>query len=109
MSHFWAKFLSIDDETYRLDTRIYLKDIDSPREGDLCIGAIVGKNPGSAKQSTSSGELQSIELANDKLLPTVRNIVTKAYLGANTFLPNRGSTFRCLISSTFATQTCLKQ
>ena len=90
MSHFWAKFLSTDGETFRLDTRIYLKDIDAPRKDDLCVGAIVGKNPGSAKRSTSSSELQPIELAGDKLLPTVRNIVTKAFLEANTPPPERG-------------------
>lgn len=90
MSHFWAKFLSADNETFRLDTRIYLKDIDSPMKDDLCIGAIVGKNPGSAKQSTPSNELQPIELDGDKLLPTVRNIIIKAYLKANTVLPERG-------------------
>lgn len=90
MSQFWAKFLSIDGETFRLDTRIYLKDIDAPRKGDLCVGAIVGKNPGSAKESTSSGELQPIELDGDKLLPTVRNIITKAYVEANMPLPERG-------------------
>ena len=90
MSQFWAKFLSTDGETFRLDTRIYLNDIDAPRNNDLCVGAIVGKNPGSAKGSTSSSELQPIELDGDKLLPTVRNIITKAYLEANTPLPERG-------------------
>lgn len=90
MNHFWAKFLPTDGETFRLDTRIYLKEIDTPEKGDSCVGAIVGKNPGSAKRSTSSDELQPIELDGDKLLPTVRNIVTKAYLEANIPLPERG-------------------
>jgi hypothetical protein len=90
MSHFWAKFLSIDGETFRIDTRIYLKEINSPKKDDPCIGAIVGKNPGSAKPSASSGELQPIELDGDKLLPTVRNIITKAYLATQVPLPERG-------------------
>ena len=89
MSQFWAKFESIDNATYRLDTRIYLKDIDAPMEDDQCIGAVVGKNPGSAKQSTSSSLLQSIELNGDKLLPTVLNILAKAYDKANVAIPER--------------------
>lgn len=90
MNHFWAKFLSVGGKTFRLDTRIYLDGIDAPRRGDSCIGAIVGKNPGSAKPSASSGELQPIELDGDKLLPTVCNVITKAYLTANTSVPDRG-------------------
>ena len=90
MSHFWAKFLSVDGETFRIDTRIYLNDIDAQKKDDVCIGAIVGKNPGSAKPSASSVELQPIELDGDKLLPTVRNIITKAYLEVHALLPERG-------------------
>jgi hypothetical protein len=82
MSHFWAKFQSVDRELFRLDTRIYLKNIDAPRQTDSCIGAIVGKNPGSAKPSSTTGEIQPIQLGDDKLLPTVRSIITKAYLAA---------------------------
>lgn len=90
MSYFWAKFLSVGDKTFRMDTRIYLLGIDAPRNDDSCVGAIVGKNPGSAKPSMSSGELQPIELGGDKLLPTVRNVITKAYKTANTSVPERG-------------------
>lgn len=90
MSHFWAKFQSSGGELFRLDTRIYLKNIDAPKQSDSCIGAIVGKNPGSAKPSSSTGELQPIQLDDDKLLPTVRNIVTKAYVTAKIAVPDRG-------------------
>jgi hypothetical protein len=90
VSHFWAKFLSTDGETFRIDTRIYLKEINPPQKGDPCIGAIVGKNPGSAKPSASSDELQPIELDGDKLLPTVLNIIAKAYLTTQVPLPDRG-------------------
>ena len=85
MSHYWAKFLFVNGETFRIDTRIYLKDINDP-----CVGAIIGKNPGSAKPFGLSGQLQPINLDNDKLLPTVRNIIKKAYLVAQVPLPDRG-------------------
>ncbi|MDH0202777.1 hypothetical protein [Comamonas aquatica] len=90
MSHFWAKFQSSGGELFRLDTRIYLNNIDAPKQSDSCIGAIVGKNPGSAKPSSSTGEIQPIQLDGDKLLPTVRNIVTKAYVTAKIAIPERG-------------------
>ena len=90
MSQFWAKFEDIDEDTFRFDTRIYLHNVEAPKEGDICIGAIVGKNPGSAKSSVNNSELQPINLDGDKLLPTVRNIVTKAYEQAQTPLPERG-------------------
>ncbi len=89
MSYYWAKFRSINGETFRLDTRIYLNGIAEARNEDLCVGAIVGKNPGSAKPSSLSGDLQQIELKGDKLLPTVRNIVTKAYADAGVPTPDR--------------------
>lgn len=90
MSHFWARFEVVNGETFRLDTRIYLKDIDIPNNNDRCIGAIVGKNPGSAKPSTLTDQLQSVVLDNDKLLPTVLNVITKAYQCVNVSLPDRG-------------------
>lgn len=80
MSFFWAKFKQIGHDIFRHDTRIYLQSISEPKDSDVCIGAIVGKNPGSAKASDpSSTTLQQITLDGDKLLPTVRNIVRKAY------------------------------
>lgn len=48
MSYYWAKFKKIDDNIFRFDTRVYLNPTKSPGENDICIGAIVGKNPGSA-------------------------------------------------------------
>jgi hypothetical protein len=45
-----------------------------------CIGAIVAKNPGSANAADPSClALQRIRLDGDKLLPTVRCVVLKAY------------------------------
>ena len=47
-----AIFRSEGDETFRLDTRVYLKEINEPQDSDICVGAVVGKNPGSAKPVT---------------------------------------------------------
>ncbi len=90
MSLYWAKFKNVGSETFRLDTRIYLNKINAPSEDDVCVGAIVGKNPGSAKASSISDNLQAITLDGDKLLPTVRNIVFKAYNESGRSIPNTG-------------------
>lgn len=88
MSEFWAKFIKIDKEVFRFDTRIYLAAVKQPQPNDHCIGAIVGKNPGSAEWSNNiSLELQYINLNGDKLLPTVRNIIRKAYETSGKQLP----------------------
>ncbi len=80
MSYYWAKFKQISNNTFRFDTRIYLNLTSDPSDNDLCIGAIVGKNPGSAIPSSSNNtSLQKIVLDGDNLLPTVRSIFTKAY------------------------------
>ncbi len=96
MSFYWAKFEKVGNDTFRFDTRAYLVDqIDKPRDSDKCIGAIVGKNPGSAKKKNISDKglqkinlsknrppskrWQKINLCGDNLLPTVRSIVKKAY------------------------------
>lgn len=38
MSHFWAKFKQIDNNVFRLNTRIYLQAISTPMKDDKCIG-----------------------------------------------------------------------
>ncbi|WP_223550521.1 hypothetical protein [Aestuariivivens sp. NBU2969] len=80
MALYWAKFLESNGNLYRINTRIYLNDIQAPLETDKCIGAVVGKNPGSAKPNENNqlGKLREINLENDKLLPTVRNIILKS-------------------------------
>ena len=45
---FYARFEIIENNLYRFDTRIYFNN-HSPGSDDECIGAIIGKNPGSAK------------------------------------------------------------
>lgn len=80
MSVYWAKFEENQGNVFRIDTRIYLKDIDAISDSDYCLGAIVGKNPGSAKANNLlTNKLQPIDLDGDKLLPTVRNIMMKSY------------------------------
>jgi hypothetical protein len=80
MSYYWAKFKTVDSNHFRFDTRVYLDSISKTSETDICIGAVVGKNPGSAKASDLSfNDIQPINLGGDKLLPTVRNIIFKAY------------------------------
>ena len=79
MSIYWAKYEDHLGDTFRLDTRIYLHDTDHASDTDTCIGAVVGKNPGSAKPSFKSNDIQPVDLDGDKLLPTVRNVVLKSY------------------------------
>lgn len=90
MGNYWARFSSRSGEIFRFDTRIYLHAVEAPKKADPCLGAIVGKNPGKAKPSKSMRGMQSIALDGDKLLPTVRSIVSKAYESAKSFAPVRG-------------------
>ncbi len=91
MSHyFWAEFLELGNDTFRFDTRIYLHPIKRIKNGDHCIGAVVGKNPGSAKSTAVGTGIKAIELDGDKLLPTVRNIIIKAYNESGIHIPERG-------------------
>ena len=86
-THFWAQFKEFNKELFRFDTRIYLEPILKPSfTDDICIGAIIGKNPGSAKPSSNKSTLQPIELNDDKLLPTVKNIIIDAYKDAGIIL-----------------------
>lgn len=77
-NYYWAKFENIGNNIHRYDTRVYLIEINKPSDNDKCLGAIVGKNPGSARGAISN-ELIQIDLQGDKLLPTVRNIFENAY------------------------------
>lgn len=91
MTYFWAKFKMSGSNTFRFDTRIYLNEIEEPLKTDICIGAIVGKNPGSANPcDKTKSSLQEINLDGDKLLSSVRNIIRKSYQEAKSKLPNQG-------------------
>lgn len=80
MSCYWAKFEKRESHIFRFDTRVYLNSREHPSDNDPCIGAIVGKNPGSALPSNlNNTALQKVVLDNDRLLPTIRSIFLKAY------------------------------
>ena len=87
---YWAQFKDINGATFRLNTRVYLQPIAEPLSTDVCIGAFIGKNPGSAKPTNpKTSTLQRIQLGNDKLLPTIRNIMIKAYnVAGKEIIPN---------------------
>lgn len=91
MSHYWAVFQKESNHLFRFDTRIYINPRSYPLPDDYCIGAIVGKNPGSAQpESVHSENMQAIKLAGDNLLPTVKTIVTKAYISSGKSVPKTG-------------------
>lgn len=91
MSHnYWAKFEKSGEDYFRFDTRIYVSPIKDIQNDDCCIGAVVGKNPGSAQSVAIDNGIQPIELNNDNLLPNVRSIVKKSYGEANIQPPQRG-------------------
>jgi hypothetical protein len=79
---YYACFRLHEGRQFRLDTRIYLGD-GAPGGKDICVAAIIGKNPGSASP-TEYGRLSPINLKGDKLLPFVRNRFQNAYRMAGT-------------------------
>ena len=86
---YFARFEQIEGDLYRFDTRIYLAD-GEPSTESVCVGAVVGINPGSARPRVLSA-LHELELGKDKLLPFVKNRFETAYkkrkrLGAD--IPN---------------------
>jgi hypothetical protein len=74
---------------FRLDTRIYLQHRDVPASTDPCIGAIIAKNPGSAVPA-GNGNLTTLTLNGDKMLPSVRNRFLKAYALSGEPIPKAG-------------------
>ena len=89
-SYYWARFEKIESGIFRFDTRIYPEAIAELSQSDKCIGAIVGKNPGSAKGSAPTiSTLQPIELNHDSLLPNVRSVMRKANETADKTIPPR--------------------
>lgn len=78
---YYARFENIHGHIFRFDTRVYLGEHDIKEPG-ICVGAVIGKNPGSAKP-TRLGILSTLQLDGDKLLPTVYNRFCDAYEGAH--------------------------
>jgi hypothetical protein len=83
--HYFARFEMIDGHLFRFDTRIYLGGYENHEQG-MCVGAIVGKNPGSALPEKLS-ELVPLNLNRDKMLPYVRNCFLDGYKKAGRILP----------------------
>jgi hypothetical protein len=77
---FFAEFHNTSHGDYRLDTRIYLDPAAVVSPTDSPIGAIVAKNPGSAKPNPAHGygKLAPLLLHKDNMLPTVRNVFATA-------------------------------
>jgi len=82
---YFARFEEISGRLYRFDTRIYLQGYCATQES-ICVGAIIGKNPGSA-QPLQLGVWAPLELAGDKMLPSVRNRFVAAYGEAGKSIP----------------------
>jgi hypothetical protein len=66
-----ARFQKTNGQLLRFDTRIYLESFIENEVG-VCVGAIVGKNPGSAMPVQLDG-LFPLVLNGDKMLPTIGN------------------------------------
>ena len=81
MTCYWAQFENRNGDMFRYDTRVYLQPIIKPSNtDDICIGAIIGKNPGSAQPADfNETTLQPVQLGNDKLLPNVKSILIQAH------------------------------
>jgi hypothetical protein len=75
---YFARFVHVHESEFRFDTRVYLCRGARKEQAGECVAAIVAKNPGSAC-STIHGEWGPLELANDKMLPSVRLRFIEAY------------------------------
>lgn len=85
---YFAHFTRRGSRQFRIDTRIYLQEVDAAQPDDLCVAAVVGKNPGSAS-TQSFDTLAPLSLAQDKLLPTVRSVFRRAHQRAGIAMPPR--------------------
>lgn len=74
---YFARFQKVGNDWIRHDTRIYLSDFTGTSLQGNCLGAIIGKNPGSAQAAVP--EWGALELSGDKMLPNVRNILLEAF------------------------------
>lgn len=86
MDYYYARFESIKGHYFRFDTRIYLNERVANKQ-DICVGAIIGKNPGSAMPKAKLGSLSPLELSGDKMLPYVRNRFINSYKAAVIEIP----------------------
>ena len=77
MPNYFAEFRDMGGFWIRHNTRIYLDEFNSSQPAGQCLGAIVGKNPGSARAAVAGWG--AVRLDGDKMLPNVRNILLKAF------------------------------
>lgn len=82
---FYARFEKIDGHIFRFDTRIYLGTFVQGLQS-ICVGAIVGKNPGSAIPKKLD-ELYRLDLNGDKMLPFVGNRFSEGFQRAGKSSP----------------------
>jgi hypothetical protein len=75
---YFAEFHPVPGGMVRHDTRVYLSDGHRDQKGGTPVGAVVGKNPGSAGTARSA-VWGPVSLLNDQLLPNVRSIFLKAH------------------------------
>ncbi len=76
------------DETFRLDTRIYLDACDSPRQDDKeCVAAVVVKNPGKATSRSDTRDWEPLILDGDNTLPLIQGLFFDAYAKAGKPIP----------------------
>lgn len=91
MNPYWAEFKQIGEHLFRYDTRVYLNAVDRCMSSDPRIGAIVAKNPGSARPSDKKvSGIQPIDIGKDKLIPVASSFLWQAYAIANKQPPTRG-------------------
>ena len=81
-----ARFQLLDGRLFRFDTKIYLGESQSPCGPGVCVGAFVGKNPGSA--SLAAGDRQGVgRVIQDHTLRMIRYRFTAAYSLARIPIP----------------------
>ena len=90
MNHY-ARFtkLGVGRNLFRFETRIYIEDVRKSRswaEG-VCIAAVVGKNPGSAREGQID-KWACVDLKTDKMLRIVGNRFRDAYCLAGKPIPD---------------------
>jgi hypothetical protein len=77
MPNYFAEFRDMGGFWIRHNTRIYLDEFNGTQPTGQCLGAIIAKNPGSAKGAVAGWG--AINLDHDQLLTNVRSILSKAF------------------------------
>ena len=83
--NYFARFEEVNGQLFRFDTRIYLESLNLNFES-VCVGAIVGKNPGSAAPNALN-QFLPLDLHRDQMLPFVGNRFLDGYRRAKKPIP----------------------